>query len=789
MRQAEPMVDPVADEQLRALLGALKTRSGLSYEKLAERASCSRGAALNYVTKPGHGRGESGLKALLAAMGADAVESAEALRLLKLTRPGDVAPDEVGFAAAAAMADCTVWEMERFTPAEASVHAAIDRGAQAPGEHRLMAPPPYVPRVHDAALRSDITAAAGGDLSALIMLRGDSSTGKTRSLHEALRALCPGWAVVRPRSAAALRGLAASDVLSRRPCVLWLNDLHKFLGADGTGLSLDVLRDLLAVQRKHPVVAVGSLWAEALSDATTEEDRHSDTIDLLVTDNEWVRWHDVKPDLVASERVSARELALRSGDARLDEALIDRDRVGFAQTLAGAFELLQRYTNAPHRLNRLLLDAAADSRRLGHTHALPPALLRDITLGLWREERGRTSPPEGWFDGALAYTTKPLRSAQGVRALIPLDDSAAEHGTAGYDLADYLDQHLQRVRRKIPPPASFWDACLAHAPQSQVHHLGQRACQRLLYDHAIGLHRRAAEAGDLRALAEWAAILRLRDDLDGLTALSTDRPESCVFLELARLRARQGMLAPAKQAWHQAEAADRLDQADRVLADIGARDPLWAARQWRELAAAGSIRPYRLITKLYELGLLPEAIAECRSLLRRDADMPLLLLTLQDKAGDDEANLRLLEGFHELKEKKYNPIVRRLTGTPAAPRGNDIRSVAARLHEDGDLPKLREHSEKYPDKIVRRHLTELLLAADLEDEARDLAERSGGASRAYVAFLIRLARWRDLGRLIAEGDNAASTSLRLHLDGAQDLDDTALRIKQHGLDTDGTIAG
>ncbi|WP_410598220.1 helix-turn-helix domain-containing protein [Amycolatopsis sp. lyj-90] len=754
------MADPgIADEQLRALLGTLKTRSGLTYVDLAKLASCSHGAAQKYVTKPGHERGESTLKALLTALGADDVERAEALRLLKLTRPDHRDPAQVTFASAAAAAECTVWEMERFTPAEATVHTAIDRGAYVPGRHHAVTPPPYVPRVHDTALRADIAAAAAGDLSALIVVRGDSSTGKTRSLHEAVHALCPDWAVVRPRSAAALRGLAASGLVNRRPCVLWLNDLRKFLGSDGTGLSLDVLRDLLAVRRTRPVVAVGSLWAETLRDAIAEEDRHSDNIDLLTTDNEWVRWHDVPSDLLTSERVSARELATGSRDARLDEALADRDRVGFAQTLAGAYELLQRYTNAPHRLNRLVLDAAADSHRLGHTHALSAPLLRDIAIGWWREERGRTSPPDGWFDDALAYATKPFRSTQGVQALIPLDDAA------GYDLADYLDQHLQRVRLKIPPPDAFWEACLTHAPDAQAHHLGKRAYQRLLYGHAIGLQRRAADDGDVCALAEWAAILRVRDDLDALTALSTERAEGCVFLQLARLHARRRTAGPAKRAWHQAGAADRLGQADAVLADIGKLDPQWTAQQWRDLTTAGSIRPYRLITKLAELGLVSEAIAECRELLGQDPAAPQLLLTLQGKAGDDGA------------------------GIPPGPPSGDIRSVAARLHADGDLTKLRRHSEAHPDKVVRRHLTELLLTVDREDEARELAETSRAASRTYTAFLTRQARWRELGRMIAEGNNEASTNLRLHLNGDQELDDTALLIKHHGLDTDGTIAG
>jgi len=52
--------------------------------------------------------------------------------------------------------------------------------------------------------------------------------------------------------------------------------------------------------------------------------------------------HDVAPTLTTdTERAMARELART--DPRLERALDDPDRDGFAQTLAGAHELLERY--------------------------------------------------------------------------------------------------------------------------------------------------------------------------------------------------------------------------------------------------------------------------------------------------------------------------------------------------------------------------------------------------------------------------------------------------------------
>ncbi|MFD6072932.1 helix-turn-helix domain-containing protein, partial [Amycolatopsis lurida] len=604
------MVTPApADQQLRALLKTLKNRCHVSYEKLATWASCSPQTAQNYVNKPGHGRDRGILDALLTALGADDAERAEAFRLHKLTCPELVDPAQAGWAAAVVAADCTVWEMEQFSPAEASVHIAIGRRSVLNEQNQFVALPSYVPRIHDTALRADITAAARGELPALIVLRGGASTGKTRSLFEAVHALCPNWAVVRPRSAAALRGLAESGLLGRRRCVVWLNEMQNFLGSNGTGLSMDVLRDLFntasrgtAGLRSQPVVAVATLWPDKLRDAT-REDRFSDNRDLLTTANQWVRWHDVLPDLLASERASAR--ALSGNDARLEIALTDPDRVGFTQTLAGGYELLQHYTAAPHLLNRLVLDAAGDARRLGHANALTPALLRAITVGLWREDRGNTSLPLGWFDTALAYATEHLRSTQGVQALIPLDH-LGPHGTEGqhigYDLADYLEQHLTRTRRTRPVIDATWAALRHHtgSPDDLVA-LANSASKRGHYLHAEALYRVAGSPDALPALAGWLKRRPGREaDVEKvyLEAIAAGSPDA--LKGFAGWLVRQpGREDDAEQAYREAAAAGD-PNLFKVLAEWLARQPgreRDAEHAYREAAAAGDASALRMLAR------------------------------------------------------------------------------------------------------------------------------------------------------------------------------------------------
>lgn len=153
------MGDPTLDDtELRALLTELKARCGISYETLVQRAHCSRGTAQTYLTKPGLERSRSILDGLLDALGPSAAERTRVLELYQLTCPAGPDPATVGWLARVRAAGCTVWEMDRFTPSEATVHTAI--GRRHPGSDMaavgLDSPPPYVPRAHDLRLRAEI---------------------------------------------------------------------------------------------------------------------------------------------------------------------------------------------------------------------------------------------------------------------------------------------------------------------------------------------------------------------------------------------------------------------------------------------------------------------------------------------------------------------------------------------------------------------------------------------------------------------------------------------------------
>jgi hypothetical protein len=59
------------------------------------------------------------------------------------------------------------------------------------------------------------------------VLTGDSTTGKTRTLYEAMRGVAPSWPVVRPYDDELVRFLEAGQITAGM--ALWFNETQRFL--------------------------------------------------------------------------------------------------------------------------------------------------------------------------------------------------------------------------------------------------------------------------------------------------------------------------------------------------------------------------------------------------------------------------------------------------------------------------------------------------------------------------------------------------------------------------------
>jgi len=444
--------------------------------------------------------------------------------------------------------------------------------------------PGYVRRPHDDALAQAVGIAAAGR-SAMVVLVGSSSTGKTRACWEAVQPLAAaGWRLWHPfdptRAQAALADLQRVGPRT----VVWLNEAQHYLAADhGIGEQVAAaVHTLLTAPERGPVLVLGTLWP-AYKDTLTSlppprtPDLHSRARELLAG-----RLVNVPEVFDSQALATARDLA-GAGDRQLADVLPFVEDGQLTQYLAGAPELLHRY-RAASAPARALLHAAMDARRLGVGLHLPVAFLTDAAED-YLNAREYDQLSDDWIEQALAELARPVHGNQSPLRRIrtrpvrhPLrtpSHAAPEPPSPAYRLADYLEQHGRTERRSFCPPTSFWYAAHDHLEDPHaLYKLATAANYRHRLQWADRLNRRAAHAGSTGALIS-VAVTREKagepEQAEHLARLAADLGNTEALRQLAVLREKAG----------QPEEAERLA---RLAADMGNTDALLWVADMREEA-------------------------------------------------------------------------------------------------------------------------------------------------------------------------------------------------------------
>ena len=395
-----------------------------------------------------------------------------------------------------------------WKPAELGVHEVVGGGPV----------PPYVRRPHDELLRAVLDPVVPA--SRLVVVRGGSSTGKTRAAYEVVIAQLGDWKLDYPLDPGALKERLDAGIPART--VLWLGELRQYADADGGPAVLARLADLLQAEG-HLVIT--TMWPEHWNTYTTASRANSGAADPAGTVGRLLeRLPELKGQEPARidpgrggvidvpERFTGAEMtaAASTGNAVLMEAAATAASAGQAgqvtQYLAGVRDLLDRY-NGPggNPYGQAIITAAMDAARLGHASLLPAALLQEAAIGYLTGPQ-RTKKIGSWWDTALIWAIYELRGA--IRALQPISPASGT-GVDGYQIADYLDQHSRRTRQDQLGPASLWDALAAHAASdSDLIRLGQAARDRGLYRHAAALWTTATARGSTEAATQLITHLR-----------------------------------------------------------------------------------------------------------------------------------------------------------------------------------------------------------------------------------------------------------------------------------------
>ncbi|MGW7647125.1 tetratricopeptide repeat protein, partial [Streptomyces bobili] len=494
--------------------------------------------------------------------------------------------------------------------------------------------PAYVSRQHDEELRAHLAASSAAHAQpTLVLVRGQSCTGKTRTAYEAVREAVPGdFRLLFPIDAGSLLEVLQAGVVTSRT-VLWLNEAQDYLtGPDGEAVAAALLRRLDGV---GPLLVIATLWPtydETLSNRPSgpgDEDPHRHARALLA---QALRIY--LPRSFAGELDAVGSAA---GDDPSLAAVMNLGTVNVTQTLAAGPDLVEHYEHpvGDHgTYGHALISAAMDAHRLGATHPLPVAFLQHAAPGYLTEAERAAADPNGWLDSALAYARQPIKEITSAFLDVP-NPSGMGPQPGVIRLIDYLQQHGRHTRWALCPPATFWASASQHLPaHADLIKLANAAQTRHRYRHAAILHCAAADAGDTATLRVLARLRKAAGDLEGAERLyqEADDTESLVALkaELAELRAKAGDLEGAERLYQEAaEAGD--DIALRKLVQLREQigDTEGAERFARQAADAGNE------LALHELARLRKAAGDLEGAER--------LYQEAAEAGDDIALRKLVQ--------------------------------------------------------------------------------------------------------------------------------------------------
>jgi hypothetical protein len=382
---------------------------------------------------------------------------------------------------------------DEVSPRQLGIHAAITLPDSA-GEL-----PEYVERDFDDYLRKFVS--AGTDQGCFVLLVGRSSTGKTRSLYEAVHAVAPNWPIVQPAGTEEIIELLDG---TRRRIILWLDEMERFFDAQPR-----LTKEHVARLFRFPALVVATLWPDDYLKRKSRRGRPAE----LEFDRRLLDLAEVipVPDEISHQEHERAQLAAER-DKRIRLALNVTD-AGLTQALAAGPELLHRWELAPDPYAKAVMSFAADARRLGVLSPLPEEALK-AAIGGYLTPAQRVNRPRRWLPDALAFCLDEVHG--GVSVLAQADD---EEGTlVGYVVADYVAQH---VRQTECPPRSAWETLVATAVDvDDLRRLVSAANARMRYCHEEQALRRLFELHGEGAADLAGVLFRAGRDQEATDLLS-----------------------------------------------------------------------------------------------------------------------------------------------------------------------------------------------------------------------------------------------------------------------------
>ena len=605
------------------------------------------------------------------------------------------------------------------SPRELGIHAAIITDDT---QDDL---PSYVRR--DFADRLERIIANGAGAGCFVVLVGRSSTGKTRSLYEAVSNSVPDWWLVQPSKTQEIVDLCDPPP---EKTIVWLDEIHRFLGTEPP-----LTKAMVLTLVRAGAIVVGTLWPDEYT--ARKPLRRTDGPDTYADDRVLLDFAEiVNVDDALSTTEQGIAVDVSQYDDRIRVALESTD-AGLTQVLAAGPDMVRWWQHAPNPYAKAIISAAADARRLGVDAPLSAELLKEAMVGYLTPAQ-RVTPPSSWLDSALPHATEKLHGA--VSALTAV--AGAEAGiVAGYVAADYLAQHVRRIWRTECPPHSLWNALLSRMPPGDdLRRLATSAQARMRYEYAKWALEKMVRENDVAA-AEFVTILVRQNNFD--EAIATLR-RKMIKSQTKQLRMQETEVLALQ------ERADRLrgtndddvrDRLTELLADRGEADDL------RIRADAGdAVAADRLADLLADRGCLRELRQRADGGHQFAAERLADFLVAQRRAGELRRRAKAGDRVSELRLAK-------LDGSPAAHGSSSDEGVAA------ELSQLRTNADA-GDEQSASQLTSLLF--DLRQRDELFGEVNAGTYQAADRYVALLVAEEDMDR----GDIRQIRAFGLNADGS-----------------------
>lgn len=378
----------------------------------------------------------------------------------------------------------------------------IDLGVHRSAIKSGNAVPSYVQRDVDGTIKARLSEciANGG----MLLIVGDSATGKTRSAYEALVDVAPNHKVLMPPDRHEARAYIAAGLQSRQPCVVWLDDLERYIGPNG------VTSQVVAFLSGSNVTVVATMRSEHFRslawpsrDRMQNEGQHPSLRDHAYDNaSQFLQQQDpiLIPRLWSDEEIDRAEI---STDTRIGDALKHHRTYGVAEYLAAGPQLfgLWKMANGVEGNPRgaAVIAAAIDLARAGLVRGIPLYLLEKTHHWYLDASGGALLRPES-FDMAIQWCRQ---RRYGVTSLLLPK-------TANPDLYHAFDYLHDQVVRDTPSPVPdhVWEAALHYAETSDrdLFPVGYVAAQAGKVDIAGAAWRRLAERGNVPAIHNYGLL-------------------------------------------------------------------------------------------------------------------------------------------------------------------------------------------------------------------------------------------------------------------------------------------